>query len=56
MNKIQICTWIGDNNTKCCNTSLDKKQYCKRHYDRMYIVLFPEMADYIIEKELSCVK
>ena len=50
------CTWIGENNTKCCNTTLDKKEYCKRHYDRMYIVLLPEMADYIIEKELNEVK
>jgi hypothetical protein len=56
MNNNKKCTWIGENNTKCCNTTLDKKEYCKRHYDRMYIVLLPEMADYILEKELNEVK
>ena len=56
MSKENNCTWIGDHNARCCNESIYGKLYCKRHYDRMYIVLFPEMADYILEKEISNVK
>jgi hypothetical protein len=29
------------------------KYYCEVHYDRVYLTMPPEMADYIIEKELK---
>lgn len=47
-----ICKWIGDGEG-CKNHSLLYKSYCGRHHSRMYIGLLPEMADYIIEKELN---
>ena len=48
----KICCWIGEG--ECCsNTAVYRKSYCEQHYNRMYLVFLPEMADYIIDKELS---
>ena len=46
------CTWIGDGEN-CQKDAVSGRSYCERHHNRMYIVLLPEMADYIIEKELK---
>ena len=47
-----MCKWVGEG--ECCqHHSIPGKSYCEKHYDRMYLTLFPEMADYIIEKELK---
>ena len=52
MNKENICTWIGDGEF-CKHNSILGHSYCERHHDRMYIILLPEMADFIIDKELK---
>jgi len=48
----QICTWIG-NDEGCRHPTIYGKSYCEKHYDRMYLTLFPEMATFIIEQELD---
>lgn len=52
--KPQICQWIGDGE-KCHHPTIYGKYYCEKHHDRMYLTLFPEMATYIIEKELKSI-
>ena len=47
-----ICTWIG-NHEGCRHPTILGKSYCEKHHERMYVTLFPEMADFIIEKELG---
>ena len=47
-----VCTWIGDG-AGCRRPTMLGKSYCELHFDRIYLKLFPEMADYIIEKELD---
>jgi hypothetical protein len=47
-----VCVWIGEGEG-CRAPTILGKSYCEKHHDRMYIVLFPEMAEYIIEKELK---
>lgn len=49
---LNVCAWIGDKEG-CRHPTVYGKSYCETHYDRMYITLFSEMADYIIEKELT---
>jgi hypothetical protein len=49
----KICTWIGCDNEKCLHPAIPYKSYCATHYDRMFLILLPEMADYIIEQELN---
>lgn len=46
------CRWIGEGE-KCHHTAILDKAYCDEHYKRMYIVLLPEMADYILNKDLN---
>lgn len=46
------CEWIG-NDEFCQKDALLGKSYCEKHYERVYLVLFPEMANHIIEKELK---
>ena len=46
------CQWIGDGEG-CKNAPLHDKSYCGKHHDRVYLTLLPEMATYIIEKELK---
>lgn len=50
--KTDICSWIGDNEGCKCIVVYGKS-YCERHYERMYTSFLPEMADYVIEKELK---
>lgn len=50
--KIQICSWVGDGEG-CRHPTIYGKSYCERHHDRMYTTFLPEMADYVIEKELN---
>lgn len=47
-----MCAWIGDKEG-CRHPTIYGKSYCETHHDRMYLTLFSEMADYIIEKELT---
>jgi len=47
-----VCTWIGDEEG-CRHPTIYGKSYCETHHSRMYITLFAEMADYIIEQELT---
>ena len=49
---IRVCTWIGEGERCRCPT-LYSKAYCETHYDRMYITMLPEMANYIIDKTLD---
>ena len=47
-----ICAWIGGG--ECCrHPTMYGKSYCEVHHDRMYTTMLPEMANYIIEKELK---
>lgn len=48
----QVCQWIGDNEG-CRHPTVFGKSYCEKHYERVYLRLLPEMADYIINKELN---
>lgn len=47
-----ICAWIGDGEN-CRHPTVYGKSYCEVHYDRMYLTMPSEMANYIIEKELK---
>jgi hypothetical protein len=49
-----ICIWIGEGEG-CREPTILGKSYCERHHTRMYIVLLPEMAEYMIEKELKSI-
>jgi hypothetical protein len=46
------CTWIGDGE-KCSNPCIENKSYCEKHYNRMYEIMPPEMADFILDKETA---
>jgi hypothetical protein len=50
--KIQVCKWVGDGEG-CRHPTIFGKAYCEKHHDRMYTTFLPEMADYVIEKELN---
>jgi hypothetical protein len=50
--KQQICLWIGEGE-RCRHPTVYGKSYCEEHYDRIYDVYLPEMANYIIEQELK---
>lgn len=47
-----VCAWIGDGEG-CTHSPITGKSYCKKHHLRIYDIFLPEMADYIIEKELK---
>ena len=47
-----ICVWIGDGEF-CRHPKMYGKSYCEVHQDRVYTTFLPEMATYIIEKELD---
>lgn len=57
--EIQNCQWVG-NECSCCFEPVYKKSYCEKHYDRVYLELTTEMADYLIDKEINdgndCIK
>jgi len=50
--KLTVCTWIGEGE-KCHHPTIFGKSYCEKHHDRVYLTLLPEMATYILEKELK---
>jgi hypothetical protein len=37
----------------CTNSVKPGKSYCEKHYDRVYLKLLPEMANYIVDKEVN---
>ena len=47
-----VCLWIGDGEG-CRQPTLLGKSYCECHNKLMYMTLLPEMAQYIIDKELA---
>ena len=49
-----ICSWIGDNEG-CRHPAMVGKSYCEKHYDRVYLKLLPEMADFIVQKEIESI-
>ena len=49
---MQVCKWVGDGEG-CRHPTIFGKAYCENHYERMYESYLPEMADYIINKELN---
>jgi hypothetical protein len=51
-NTPNVCAWIGEGEG-CRHPSIFGKSYCEKHHDRMYMVCPPEMADYILEKEIK---
>ena len=53
--KTQVCVWVGDGEG-CRHPTLHGKAYCEKHFDRMYTTFLPEMADYVIEKELNATR
>lgn len=52
MEEKNVCIWVGDGEG-CRQPTIYGKSYCEQHQDRMYLTLLPEMAQYIIEKELK---
>lgn len=50
--ELQLCTWIGEGE-KCTHYAMIGSSYCEKHHDRVYLKLLPEMADYIIDKEVK---
>ena len=52
MGKQIVCLWLGDGEG-CRHPTIYGKAYCETHYDRVYNTYLPEMADYIINKELN---
>jgi hypothetical protein len=49
-----ICVWIGDG--ECCrHPTMYGKSYCEEHHDRMYTTMPNEMANYIIDKEVTSI-
>lgn len=51
-NNNETCKWIGEGEG-CTEPAVRKKSYCEKHCDRVYLRILPEMAEYIIEKELK---
>ena len=50
--EVSVCEWIGDDEG-CKHPVIRGKSYCRNHQDRVYLKLLPEMADYIIDKEVE---
>jgi hypothetical protein len=48
----KVCRWIGEGEG-CRHPTIYGKSYCEKHHDRMYLVVLPEMADYILNQELK---
>lgn len=48
----EVCKWIGEGEG-CRHPTIYGKSYCEQHHDRVYLVVLPEMADYILNKELK---
>ena len=52
MLQIQVCKWVGDGEG-CRHPTIFGKAYCEKHHERMYDIYLPEMADYVLNKELN---
>jgi hypothetical protein len=50
--QIQVCKWVGDGEG-CRHPTIYGKAYCEQHHERMYDTYLPEMADYVLNKELN---
>jgi hypothetical protein len=53
-NKRNACSWIGEGEG-CRHPTMFGKSYCERHHDRVYLTFLPEMADYVINKEVESI-
>lgn len=49
---ICVCKWLGDG-SGCRQPAMHNKAYCEQHYIRVYDSYLPEMADYVLNKELN---
>lgn len=49
---LRFCAWVGEGEG-CKHLPLHGKSYCQSHNNRMYSKYLPEMADYVINKELN---
>jgi len=47
-----VCAWIGDGEG-CRHPTIYGKSYCEMHHGRVYLTMLPEMANYLLEKELK---
>lgn len=47
-----VCAWIGEGEG-CSHSPVLGKSYCKKHHERVYDTFLPEMADYILDKEVN---
>ena len=54
MNKENKCLWIGDGEG-CNHNNIIGRSYCEKHYERIYISLLPEMAQYLVDKEVKSI-
>lgn len=52
--KIGVCTWIGEGEG-CRHTTIYSKSYCENHYGRVYLTMFSEMANYILDQETEII-
>lgn len=52
MREKETCKWIGEGEG-CSNLCLPKKSYCLRHHIRIYDTYLSEMAEYILDIEIS---
>jgi len=50
--KSLVCVWIGSGENCRCPAQFGGF-YCEEHHERIYTAMPPEMADYIIDKELE---
>lgn len=51
-NDSKVCVWHGDGEG-CRQPAMLGKSYCEEHHARVYLTLYPEMANYIIDRELT---
>ena len=52
MININVCRWVGEGEG-CRHPTIYGKAYCEKHHIRMYDTYLPEMADYVLNKELN---
>lgn len=53
-NAVCVCQWIGLGEG-CVRLTPYGKSYCDDHIGRIYLNLLPEMANYIVDKEVTTI-